>query len=269
MAARNAMEIFSLLDKSNCRKCGEKTCLAFAGAVFTGRKNIDACPALTPEQQRSLCGDSGGTDSSINEEGLKLLQAELARLDLAEAAERAGGRVAGDILHVRILGKDFGVDRQGRFYTDIHVNPWITGPLLIYLLKGAGHAPRGRWISLREMRGGMERYALFQKRTEDDLRKIADAYPDFFDDIIKMFDAREVEQQFASDISVVLHPLPKVPVMICYWKAEDGIGSNLHLFFDDTVDDNIGIDGVYSLAAGLAVMFSKLALQHGFVADMD
>ncbi|MGW8195828.1 MAG: hypothetical protein ACWGOX_16355, partial [Desulforhopalus sp.] len=26
--AKNAMEIFSVLDKSNCKKCGEKTCLA-------------------------------------------------------------------------------------------------------------------------------------------------------------------------------------------------------------------------------------------------
>ena len=31
---KNAMEIFKLLDQSNCRECGQKTCLAFAGAVF-------------------------------------------------------------------------------------------------------------------------------------------------------------------------------------------------------------------------------------------
>mgnify|MGYP000668137593 CR=1 FL=1 len=32
----SAMEVFKHLDKSNCRECGEKTCLAFAGAVFMG-----------------------------------------------------------------------------------------------------------------------------------------------------------------------------------------------------------------------------------------
>ena len=42
------MEIFTLLDKSNCRKCNEKTCLAFAAAVFQGRKDITECPKLTP-----------------------------------------------------------------------------------------------------------------------------------------------------------------------------------------------------------------------------
>ena len=43
---KNAMEIFALLDKSNCRDCGEKTCLAFAGAVYQGRKKIQDCPKL-------------------------------------------------------------------------------------------------------------------------------------------------------------------------------------------------------------------------------
>ena len=45
-APKNAMEIFQLLDRSNCRECGEKTCLAFAGAVFRGQKKINRCPRL-------------------------------------------------------------------------------------------------------------------------------------------------------------------------------------------------------------------------------
>ena len=61
MGARNAMEIFSLLDKSNCRICGEKTCLAFAGAVYTGRRRVEECPLL---RDRSV---SGITDSPAGE----------------------------------------------------------------------------------------------------------------------------------------------------------------------------------------------------------
>ena len=46
---KNVMQVFTLLDKSNCRKCGEKTCLAFAAAVFKGEKDISACPLLSEE----------------------------------------------------------------------------------------------------------------------------------------------------------------------------------------------------------------------------
>lgn len=32
---QNTLQIFQLLDRSNCRQCGKKSCLAFAGAVFS------------------------------------------------------------------------------------------------------------------------------------------------------------------------------------------------------------------------------------------
>ena len=40
------MDIFKLLNKSNCRKCNEATCLAFAAAVFKGIKKLGECPEL-------------------------------------------------------------------------------------------------------------------------------------------------------------------------------------------------------------------------------
>ena len=43
------MEIFKLLNGSNCRECHEKTCLAFAVAVFKEKKPIHACPYLDKE----------------------------------------------------------------------------------------------------------------------------------------------------------------------------------------------------------------------------
>jgi hypothetical protein len=73
-----------------------------------------------------------------------------------------------------------------------------------------------------------------------------------------------VESRFAADVSVVLLPLPLVPVMICYWRPDEGLDSTLNIFFDATVDANIGNDGIYSLCAGLVSMFTTLAKRHGF-----
>lgn len=264
MAARNAMEIFTVLDKSNCRKCGEKTCLAFAGAVFTGKKAIHECPMLSAEEKARLGMESeaAATDDSLDM--LDVLKGELADLDFAETARRCGGEQKNGWLIAKVLGKDFKVDHDGNFSSDIHINPWVMGPFLTYVLYGKGHEPEGKWISFREMEGGRERYGLFQKRCEEDMRKIADAYPDLFADMVNIFQGMEVEQQFAADVSVVLLPLPKVPIMICYWQPEDGLESSLNIYFDTTVDDNIGNDGIYSLCAGLTNMFEKLAERHGY-----
>ena len=53
---KNAMEIFRLLDKSNCQECGRKTCLAFAGAVFMSQKRLDECPKLDKATIERFCG---------------------------------------------------------------------------------------------------------------------------------------------------------------------------------------------------------------------
>jgi len=100
------------------------------------------------------------------------------------------------------------------------------------------------------------------------MKRVADTYTDLFDDMVHIFNGKQVAEQFEADISVVLHPFPKVPVMVCYWSPEDGLESSLNVFFDKTADQNLDIGSVFSLGSGLAQMFTKLALRHGFsIAD--
>ena len=268
-APKNAMEIFRLLDKSNCRECGEKTCLAFAGAVFQGNRNIGECPRLAPSDIERYSGNTaGGQTIEENRDALlEAMQQKIQGLDLADAAERTGGRLNNGRLTLKILGKDFSVDKDGNLFSDIHVNPWVAAPFFDYILNGQGLAPTGQWVSFRELKDGKDRYPLFQKRCEEAMQRVADIYTDLFDDIVHLFSGRQVARQFRSDISVVLHPLPKVPVMICYWRPDEGIGSSLNIFFDATADRNLDIGSIFSLGAGMTLMFQKLALRHGFAAD--
>ena len=260
------MEIFQLLDKSNCRECGEKTCLAFAGAVFQGKRKIADCPRLDPQTVERFSGPDEDFDNTFVEgaDFLEQLEAEIAAADLAEAAQRVGAEFTNGKLTLKVLGKDFSVDAAGKLYTQIHINPWVAVPFLIYILAGKGLPVTGNWVSFRELKDGKERYALFHKRCEKAMKQVADTYTHLFDDLVHIFSARQVAKQFESDISVVLHPLPKVPIMICYWKPEDGLESSLNVFFDETADKNLNTDAVFTLGVGLAQMFTKLSQRHGF-----
>ncbi len=263
---KNAMEIFQLLDKSNCRECGEKTCLAFAGAVFQGKRHIADCPKLDRETIVRFSGSDEEANFGFVEgaDFLEQLKKEIIAADLPEAAQRVGADFTGNKLTLKLLGKDFSVDTDGNLYTQIHINPWVAVPFLIYILAGKGLPVSGNWVSFRELKDGKERYALFKKRCEDAMKQVADSYTALFDDLVHIFSAQQVEEQFESDISVVLHPLPKVPMMICYWQPEDGLESSLNVFFDQTADQNLNADAVFTLGVGLAQMFSKLSLRHGF-----
>ena len=262
---KNAMEIFSLLDKSNCRKCNEPTCLAFAAAVYQGRKPISECPKLDPE---IVARYSGGTrkrqpSEQDGERAVAELQQRIAEVDLREAAERVGGRFTGGRLTIKVLGKDFSVGGQGALSSDIHIHPWIAIPVLSYILYSKGTPVSGRWVPFRELENGKTWRGLFEQRGEKDLKKVADGYPELFEDMIHIFNGRPVEKHYEADISLVLHPLPKVPMLICYWHPEDGLESSLNLFFDSTAEDHLNIEAVYALGTGMVRMFEKIAQRHG------
>lgn len=264
---KHAMEIFQLLDKSNCQQCGEKTCLAFAGAVYRGFKKLNECPKLPETVLIRYDGEGGASASGIEEgrdEYLEALKKAVSGIDFEDAAERTGGRFSDGKLTVKILGKDFSVDKNGTLSADIHINPWVAGPFLNYVLYTKGVPETGKWLSFRDLEDGRERYPLFEKRCEQAMKRVADTYTELFDDVVHLFGGQKVAEEFQSDISVVLRPLPKVPIMICYWLPDEGIHSSLNLFFDETANENLDIGSLFSLGAGIAQMFEKLSLRHGF-----
>lgn len=262
---KTLMDIFKLLDKSNCRACNEKTCLAFAAAVFQGRKQLDQCPQLSADvieryggQEPQQKGIEENMDAAVAD-----LKALLAGCDLKAAAQRLDVPYHDDKLTIDVFGKKFQVGKQGQLYADIHINPWILVPIAAYILEGAGKPPTGRWAPFRELRGGRDRYRLFRQRCERPIKRLADTTTDFFKDLIELFNGQPVEKHYQADISLVLRPLPKMPLLICYWKPEEEMASDLTLFFDETAPDNLPIDALYTLVAGLVQMFEKIGLRHG------
>lgn len=262
---KNAMEIFSLLDKSNCRKCNEKTCLAFAAAVFQGRKPISECPKLEADVIARY-SDSTSKRQPAEQDGEQAaanLQKQIAATDLQAKAERVGGRYANGKLTLKVLGKDFSVDDKGKMSSDIHIHSWIAIPVLSYILQSKGTPESGNWVPLRELPNGKTWRGLFEQRGEKDLKKVADGYPELFEDMIHIFNGRQVEKHYEADISLVMHPLPKVPMLICYWHPEDGLESSLNLFFDSTAEDHLNIEALYALGTGMVRMFEKISHRHG------
>ncbi len=263
----NAMEIFKLLNKSNCRKCNEKTCLAFASKVFLGQKSLNLCTELSPEVLEKYSGKQRKKDTrqEYREALVADLKQEIASCDLEDAARRTGGDFSDGKLILRIFGKPFSVDSSAVMTSDIHINPWIAGPVLGYILHCKGVPLTGEWVPFRELKGGRERNGLYVQRTEKALKKVADSYPQLFEYLIHIFNGQRTANHYESDISLVLLPLPRLPILVCYWKPEDGMQSDLHLFFDSSANVNANIEIVYRISAGIVNMFEKISMKHGLM----
>jgi hypothetical protein len=260
----NPLEIYKVLPKSNCGSCGISTCLAFAASVVKQEKKLAECPHLDTGTVSVYEGkiDRPPNMESIREEQLEELKKLIAGAGIRDRAELLGATRRGDTLIIKCLGKDFEIDASGNVVSQCHTHAWFSLPLLDYILNSKGETISGRWVPFRELEHGKTWNPLFEQRCEKPLKKIADTYNELFEDLITMFRGASSFNTFSSDIAVVLYPLPKVPILICYWKPEDDLESRLHVFFDDTAERNLPIGSLFTLGTGIVRMLERIMHTH-------
>lgn len=263
----NAMSVFRLLEKSNCRKCNEKTCLAFAARVFKGERALEECPKLPDKVRAQYSRPPGGRALQLEQDQdakISRLKEKLKAKDFQCLAEIVKGEFKQGRLTIRVLGKPFSIDQNGRIFSDIHTNPWLVLAVLEYLLMCRGCPLSGKWVPFRELENAGARNALFVREAEIPMKRLADAFPNLFEDLVRVFNAAPTENFHQSELSLVLTPLPRLPVLIRYWQPEEGMASDLHLFFDATAVENSSIETVFAISSGLARMFEKISATHGW-----
>lgn len=257
------LDIYKILPQSNCRKCLLPSCLAFAAAIVAGSKKFKDCPDLDQEAMTAFSAryQSPGLKEVNQAEFLDKLQKKMAAIDLAAVAPLIGATVKGETITIHSLGKDFVLDRQGNMSSECHIIPWVQAPLLSYITHQSHADITGRWISFREIKGGIEWQGLFASRCEEPLRQLADDNPDLLSDLITLFAGKAVDW-YEADIALILYPLPKIPMLICYQAPEDDLQSKLTIFFDACCSTNLHIKSIFTLCSGLVQMFAKIAVHH-------
>jgi len=263
---KNTMDVFKLLKKNNCQKCNKPTCLAFAAAVFQGRIALGECPFIAEDILKEYNLQKKEYESTFEQDYIKVmdqLKNRIKQIDLKSRTEKLDGKFSNGRFTLKIFGKDFSIDENGRILTDIHVNPWIAPPVLNYVLSSKGIPLTGSWVPFRELEASKDWARFFEHQCVGAFKQVADKSPFFFKNIIELFNGRPVQNHYDADISLIIYPLPLLPMLICYNHPEEGLDSDLNLFFDSSADKNLPIENIYTLATGLANMFKKLAETHG------
>ncbi|MCB2184511.1 MAG: DUF3786 domain-containing protein [Desulfobulbaceae bacterium] len=261
---KNPLELYKHLNKSNCRKCLLPSCMAFAVAVIQGQKTLTDCPDMDTETVKELSAGivSRNSRQTDTESILKEFRKEITQIDLAEAARRLDAPFQDGMIAINCLGKDFKIDATGEMTSECHRNPWVEVPVLHYILRSKGKQPTGEWVTFGSLKGAAEWNQFFTHRCELEMGKLADAHNDLFFEILHIFGAQEIDKVTNSDQSLVIYPLPRLPLLINYWEPEDAFESKLSILFDKTAEENINTESIYLLGRGLVEMFRKLIVQH-------
>jgi hypothetical protein len=261
----NPFDIYRLLPQTNCSECALPNCLAFSAAVIRGQKKLADCPYLNADVKEELANRISIREdfNRARGEDLEELKAMIRAVNISAKAYQLGARLVSGKLAIKSLGKDFFVDAKGDVTSECHTHAWMCVPLLSYIVHSSGADLTGRWVPFRELKDGPPMNALFEQRGERPLKKLLDRNSELLEDLLGMFSGERADNRlFSSDIALTLYPLPKVPILICYWNPEGDMDSDLTIFFDASAEKHLQIESLFSLGVGLVMMFEKIAMKH-------
>jgi hypothetical protein len=266
----NALEILRALPRTNCGDCRQPTCLAFANLVAQGRARAEACPWLEGGGAAAVRGLAWAEPPAAvdHDDILDDLTRRVREVDFAAVAGALGARLDGGCLVFTCLGREFAVDPRGRLRSACHANFWVLVPLLDSIARAARGAPRRpvpparAWKRFDELRETLSATDFFSTSVEGALRGLADADAALLADLLEMFGGRHADLGFGAALSILLYPHPRVPLLVCYWPADDEFESKLRVFFDRSAPEYLSVESLYIVTTGIVEMVERLFARH-------
>jgi len=244
--------LYKELPRKNCGECGVKTCMAFASAVVKEGANVRSCPYLAPEKADALAGTVGGRDWKL--ELIGNLTKEVAELNLAETAKRLGGELTGDKLigeRIRFLclGRHYFLDAAAQVTTDGPLSPWEKILILIYVKTGGSGPLDDRWVSFEILKGGGVKVEQIVREVEEPLIEMFSKSEDATAKAVSRLGGRLVEGQ-PSDMAWMMPLLPKVPMLLLFWRADEEFPARVKVLFDRSADRFLDVETIMYVGEG-------------------
>ncbi|MDH4140140.1 MAG: DUF3786 domain-containing protein [Coriobacteriia bacterium] len=194
-------------------------------------------------------------------DGLQAARARAERVDPFEASAAAGipyeGSGEAGRFEVPFLGETVcltypGFDlAQGSSWVPDHVLALI----VYHLAVSDGTPPSGREVSFAELPDGTFYVQAFRGYTSSVIvRRFADA-PEKLDAAVRALGGEALEA--ASDSAWRIPALPRVPVTLLWWDADDEFESRAELLFDESAHHHLPTDGCAILGSWLTARLGR------------
>jgi hypothetical protein len=258
-----------ILPKTNCKDCGYSTCMAFASMVVSEQLPIKNCPHLTPEAvaacEKELAQQYAAgkwLKRDMKEDALKWAREKSASMKIKDLPDRIGGT---------LIEKDGQPALKLPYFTEhIIITPdQITKSdgsamtryeqVFIYnhMAQGGSARPSGKWRNLVEIPNTVSKVKSMVEHVEKPLIEKFQGHTSLLRRAAMAIGGVDKRDKFpTSDVAMLFTPLPRVPVMLMFWDAEeaDGFGSEAKLSFDDTITQHLDIESIMFLSERLREM---------------
>ena len=260
--ALTIIDVYKALPKTNCGRCGQPACLAFAAKVMAEGEDIRKCPDLTAAASdlvSRIREQQGGREKRPDSLAIALtfLQEKVAPLDFASLAPGLGaeyGEEAGrPWLKISYFGDFLQIFKdEVRYPGGITKNPWDAILLYNYIASQGNQPLSGRWITFQSLPNSISK--------TQSLNNLERALAAHFDRQIDLLRQRVEESQGVltseegdADVKAIFRPLPRVPVLLLFWDAiaAENFGAQCHFLFDAQVMNYLDLESLLFLVEQL------------------
>ncbi len=250
--------MYKELPKTNCGQCGHSTCMAFAVAVNKGDDRVQACPYISSEKAEAL----GKLVKIVDwrENIIKQLIEDIKNIDICKMAEDLGAIIKKNrAIEIRCIGRDYIISEDRQISADGKVSPWEKILLLLYIKTGGSGVLTNEWVSFAELKGGGVKVEAIIKECEAPLSEMFSKNAKAAAGAIEKLGAKQIDFQ-ASQHTWIFYLLPKIPILILYWPANDEFQASVKLLFDRTADRFLDVESIVFLCENFTDVIERACL---------
>ena len=200
---------------------------------------------------------------------------EIAKVDLEKAnpkriADQSGASLSYDqegsvTLSLEFLNKQLDIEWPSMRFSaakDKKEIPIQQQVLILHYLQGCqGSKVEGQWVAYQEIPDGRFYLDAFVQRAKQPLLKAFGSTPDLLPDLAKqLYDAQPFDH---GDVSVVVRALPKIPVALLIWRADDEFPPEASILFDRSIQEILSAEDIAWLAGMIVYPLVGMAGKKG------
>jgi hypothetical protein len=256
---KTAVEIYRLLPKTNCGKCGLSSCFGFAAKLAARIASPNDCPSISEKDRESLReSDTGhqGSPGTVYEQALAMMQPKVRVLDFEKIAFLFGAVPLGqDKLELKFLNEDHIISKENILNkAGKEPRPWISILIYNHLCMPDPPAPTGEWITFSSVPASHAKDKAWAGHVEDVIAKHFAGQVASLKEACRKFGGTEATMQGGHDAAFEFRFFPHYPALLLFSDAvlEENFPAQCRLLLDSTAPRYLDIESIVVLGEEFA-----------------
>ena len=259
-----AVDIYKLLPKTNCGKCGLSSCFGFAAKLASNQASAEDCPEMTGTARTELASlneRNPASSGTVYDQVLESLRPKIRTLNFKKTAALFGLKLLdSDTLGIHFLRDSYKVTKDG--ITDTAGNeprPWISILIYNHLCMPDPPEPAEEWITFSSVPASHAKDKAWAGHVEEEIAK------HFSGNVAALKSACERLGGIPAlivgnhDAGYEFRFFPHYPVLLLFYDAapEENFPAQCKLLLDRTAPRYLDIESMVVLGEEFAARLTK------------